>query len=84
MNGTSAWKNLPAPVRIALGSTLVGLGVLGLFLPFLQGILFISIGLTVLARDIPWIRRGLDRLRATPAAQRVRGRFASLRRTFRR
>ncbi len=66
------------PLRIALGAGFVGLGVLGLFLPFLQGILFIALGLMVLAHDLPWVRRGLDRLSASGLVQRTRARAGSL------
>ena len=40
------------------------LGVLGLFLPFLQGILFILIGLLILARHATWAHNLLERFRA--------------------
>jgi uncharacterized membrane protein YbaN (DUF454 family) len=40
------------------------LGVLGLFLPFLQGILFILIGLLILARHARWAQRLLERFKA--------------------
>ena len=40
------------------------LGVLGLFLPFLQGFLFLFIGLIILARYAAWARRLLDDLRS--------------------
>jgi hypothetical protein len=39
------------------------LGVLGMFLPFLQGFLFLFIGLIILARHAPWAQRLLDRIR---------------------
>jgi uncharacterized membrane protein YbaN (DUF454 family) len=77
------WKKLPAPVRIALGAGLVGLGIVGLFLPLLQGLLFITLGLMILARDLPWVRRGLDRLRLSRAGRWVRSKVAGARRVFR-
>lgn len=40
------------------------LGVLGLFLPFLQGVLFILIGLLILARHAAWAHNLLQRFRA--------------------
>lgn len=43
--------------RIILGSALVGLGVVGLFLPFLQGILFIVVGLSLLSTESERARR---------------------------
>jgi uncharacterized membrane protein YbaN (DUF454 family) len=45
-----------------LGYTLLVLGVFGLFLPFLQGFLFLFIGLLILARSAPWAQRLLDHL----------------------
>lgn len=49
--------------RIILGWVCLGLGVLGLFLPFLQGVLFLAIGLVLLAREQPWAHRLLLWLR---------------------
>jgi uncharacterized protein len=40
------------------------LGILGLFLPILQGILFLLIGLYILSGTSPWAERMLNRLRA--------------------
>ncbi|MBM4155038.1 MAG: hypothetical protein FJ221_08405 [Lentisphaerae bacterium] len=71
------------PLRVALGVTLVGLGILGLFLPFLQGLLFITVGLAILAHDVPPVRRALDRLRRSRTAGRLRERLASLGRRWR-
>jgi len=48
---------------LALGWTLIGLGVLGLFLPFLQGILFILLGLYVLSRESETARHWLHKVR---------------------
>ncbi len=44
-------------IRIALGSLLLALGVLGLVLPILQGWLFLALGALVLSRDVPAFRR---------------------------
>jgi uncharacterized membrane protein YbaN (DUF454 family) len=41
------------------------LGVLGLFLPFLQGFLFIAIGLLILAKHAAWAHNLLQRFRDT-------------------
>jgi hypothetical protein len=49
--------------RIASGCMLVAVGVVGLFVPVLQGIAFIFAGLTVLAADLPWAKRLLHALR---------------------
>jgi len=46
--------------RILLGFALLGLGILGLFLPFLQGIAMIVAGLLLLAPEFQWARRLLD------------------------
>lgn len=68
-------KAATSPVRRWLLATtgwgFVILGVAGLFLPFLQGILFLVIGLIVLSRQSPWAARQLERFRAThPAVDR--------------
>jgi uncharacterized membrane protein YbaN (DUF454 family) len=49
---------------IAVGWLLVVLGVAGLFLPFLQGILFLLIGLVILSKEYRWARKLLTRLRS--------------------
>lgn len=49
---------------LALGWGFLGLGVVGLFLPVLQGLLFLLIGLALLAKTSArarWIRRWLKR-----------------------
>ena len=47
---------------LALGWFLVGLGIVGLFLPFLQGVLFIMIGLAILSSRSAAIRNLLNHL----------------------
>lgn len=61
-------------LRIVAGSLLVGLGVVGLFLPFLQGVLFIVVGLSLLSTESErarrihqWARARWHRLRARGA-----------------
>ena len=54
------WRAL----RIASGFLLLALGIIGLFLPILQGVLMILAGLAVLGKDLPWSRRITDRLAA--------------------
>ena len=39
------------------------LGILGLFLPILQGILFLLVGLFLLSEESPWAKRMLDKLK---------------------
>jgi uncharacterized membrane protein YbaN (DUF454 family) len=41
----------------------VALGVAGLFLPFLQGVLFLLIGVTILSTEYAWARKLLQKLR---------------------
>ena len=50
-------------VRIIAGVVLIVVGIVGLFLPVLQGILFIVLGLGLLSVDIPAVRRLRDRLK---------------------
>lgn len=49
---------------LGLGYGLLVLGVLGLFLPVLQGVLFLVVGLIILSRHAPWAERLLARLKA--------------------
>ncbi len=48
--------------RMVLGCLFLGLGVIGLFLPFLQGILFLVIGLSLLSSESKWARHYHERL----------------------
>ena len=50
-------------VRLGLGWTFVVLGVAGLVLPILQGILFLAIGLGILAPESRWAQARLGALR---------------------
>jgi uncharacterized membrane protein YbaN (DUF454 family) len=47
---------------LIIGWLFIGLGVIGLFLPFMQGILFILIGLAILSSRSEIIRRFLKHL----------------------
>ncbi len=49
--------------RHVVGWPLLILGIVGLALPFLQGILFIVVALTVLAPEVPALRRLVAALR---------------------
>jgi uncharacterized membrane protein YbaN (DUF454 family) len=49
---------------LALGWFFVLLGIIGLFLPILQGILFILIGLIILSTEYVWAHRLLEKLQA--------------------
>jgi uncharacterized protein len=56
----------PAIKRVAilvLGWGFIVLGVIGLFLPFLQGILSLFIGLAILSSEYAWARRLILKLR---------------------
>ena len=50
-------------VRLTTGWALLVLGVIGLFLPFLQGILLIASGLAILSTESRWAKNLLERLR---------------------
>jgi uncharacterized protein len=49
-------------IRIVLGSFLIVLGVAGLFLPILQGWLFLALGVLLLSVDIPVFNRLVCRI----------------------
>lgn len=49
----------PSLARKLAGWTLLVLGLLGIVLPFLQGILFLALGLFVLRDQYPWARRSM-------------------------
>lgn len=48
---------------LALGWVFIFLGILGLFLPILQGILFLTIGLILLSRESEWAAGKLEWLK---------------------
>jgi uncharacterized membrane protein YbaN (DUF454 family) len=50
-------------LAIVTGWAFVALGVAGLFLPFLQGVLFLLIGITILSTEYAWARNLLGKLR---------------------
>jgi uncharacterized protein len=52
-------KKVKHVALILVGWFFVGLGIIGLFLPFLQGLLFIMIGLAILSSRSETIRRFL-------------------------
>jgi hypothetical protein len=57
------WERLKIILWLALGYTFLVLGILGMFLPILQGFLFLFVGLIILARHAPWAERLLHNLR---------------------
>jgi len=70
-------------VRLVLGWTCLILGVIGLFVPVLQGVLLILLGLALLSRDSRWARRCLLKLRlrfpeAYAAMHRLKARLGSI------
>jgi hypothetical protein len=74
---------MPRYLRITLGTVLLILGVAGLALPFLQGLLFIALGILLLARDFPLFRRIARQLRVrfpriAATADRGRGRIVHI------
>lgn len=50
-------------IILALGWIAVFLGIIGLFLPFLQGLLFLLIGLYILSKRALWAQRILGKIR---------------------
>jgi uncharacterized membrane protein YbaN (DUF454 family) len=59
-------------IRITLGTVFILLGILGLFLPILQGWLFLALGALFLSVDLPlferlvlWIEDRFPRLRSS-------------------
>jgi uncharacterized membrane protein YbaN (DUF454 family) len=59
-----AWQRLKPILIQGVGYAFLVLGVLGMFLPFLQGFLFLAIGMVILARHATWAARLLERFRA--------------------
>lgn len=49
----------PSMKRKAAGIGLLGVGVIGLVLPFLQGFLFLALGMFVLRHQYMWAHRGI-------------------------
>ena len=60
----TGWTRVKPILMQVLGYTFLVLGVLGMFLPILQGFLFLLIGLLILARHAAWARRLLDHIRS--------------------
>jgi len=51
-------------LRFILGWIFIVLGIAGLFLPILQGILFLGIGLGLLAGESPWAQKILNQVKS--------------------
>lgn len=56
----SRWKRL---LILISGWGFIFLGVLGIFLPILQGILFLAIGFYLLSLESPWAHRKMEQMR---------------------
>jgi uncharacterized protein len=57
---------------LIIGWAFIVVGIIGLFLPILQGVLFIMIGLIILSTEYHWAKRLLDRIRTRfPSVARV-------------
>ena len=56
-------KKMKRLLKLTAGWFFIILGILGLFLPFLQGILFLLIGLFILSQELPWAARLLEKLK---------------------
>ena len=54
-------KKIKRGFVLVAGITFIGLGLVGLVLPFLQGILFLAIGLILLSLWSPKMREFIDR-----------------------
>ena len=76
---------------LTFGWAFIVLGILGLFLPILQGILFLAIGGMLLSMESPTAKRLMDRLRvrypvldraAVGAQKRTANMVARIRRRF--
>lgn len=78
-------------LKISVGWAFVVLGLVGLVLPILQGVLFLAVGLGILAQESAWARMRLEELRrrypllsekfdmASDKANSIFGRFISRR-----
>jgi len=49
--------------KITLALILLPLGIVGLFLPFLQGVLFLLVAVALLSSEVPFVARLRDRVR---------------------
>jgi uncharacterized membrane protein YbaN (DUF454 family) len=50
-------------VRIVVGIVLIPIGIVGLFIPVLQGVLLLLLAFALLAREIPLVARWREQLR---------------------
>lgn len=54
------WKRL---LILIAGWFFIFLGILGIFLPILQGILFLAVGFYLLSLESPWAHRKMEQMR---------------------
>jgi uncharacterized membrane protein YbaN (DUF454 family) len=57
-------RTVKKALMLVAGWTFMVLGVIGLFLPFMQGILFLMIGLTILSGEYVWAHHLLNKVRS--------------------
>ena len=57
-------RGVKKAVALVVGWAFIVLGVIGLFLPFMQGVLFLMIGLTILSSEYVWAHHLLTKVRA--------------------
>lgn len=57
-------RQIRRTVTIALGLLFLLLGVISGFLPIIQGWIFVLIGLTLLAKELPFVHHRLERLKS--------------------
>jgi uncharacterized membrane protein YbaN (DUF454 family) len=68
---------------LVVGWSFIVLGIIGLFLPILQGILFLCVGLIILSSEYAWARRWLEKARKRfPAVARQSDKAAELARSL--
>jgi uncharacterized membrane protein YbaN (DUF454 family) len=66
---SAGWKRAAI---MATGWAFLVMGIVGLFVPFLQGILFLLIGLVILSTEYHWARRLLGKVRTRfPKLERI-------------
>jgi uncharacterized membrane protein YbaN (DUF454 family) len=53
-------RRVKTVLRLVFGWFFIGLGILGLFLPILQGLIFLALGIALLAPHVPFFRRMRD------------------------
>lgn len=50
-------------VRVVIGAALIPIGIVGLFVPVLQGVILLLVAFALLAGEIPLVRERRDKLR---------------------